>query len=573
MKFRDILRLALRNLFEARLRAGLTTLGVIVGVSMIVTMMSFGLGLQRNAVQRFRDLDLFNEITVSGRSLIGLVSSAMGDGGGGRERRGRRGQADARDTRGKVPERMLTEAALAEIAALPGVASVEPHIDLTTYVRANKRALLRQVGGALVPNTATRFKTYLAGRMISSPEADEAVVDESFLRSFGFEHPQDAVGQTLELLAPGGVGAETAGGREAAGEKKEARARIEAGATRNNEAGAARNNEAGAQSRAGKRIPEDARVDGSVDGDEAESNDAGEAGSGDGGEAGNGVGVEAGEELSFFGLPLEDAAPEDDPAEGLAVRTFRIVGVLRTEVEPSAQGNRQFRGMMPVSSIYIPLPAARAWADRYRNSISEVAFRLARESGMLKDDEAEGYAMAVVRVTDPDVLPDVQRRLNELGFSSFSIVDQLKELRTVFLILNSALGLLGGISLLVASFGIANTMVMSIFERTREIGIMKAIGAEDREIKLIFFVEAGLIGLLGGVAGTLAAWAIDAVANRLAYRFFLQPRGVSYVDFFALPPYLWGGAIIFAVVIAILAALYPAARAARIDPVEALRHN
>jgi ABC-type antimicrobial peptide transport system permease subunit len=192
---------------------------------------------------------------------------------------------------------------------------------------------------------------------------------------------------------------------------------------------------------------------------------------------------------------------------------------------------------------------------------------------MLKEQETEGYAMAVVRVTDPDILPDVQRRLNELGFNSFSIVDQLKELRTVFLILNSALGLLGGISLLVASFGIANTMIMSILERTREIGIMKAIGAEDREIKLIFFVEAGMIGLMGGVAGALVAWAIDAVANRLAYKFVLRPRGVSYVDFFALPPYLWLGAILFAVVIAVLAALYPAARAARIDPVKALRHD
>ncbi|HEY9401926.1 MAG TPA: ABC transporter permease [Pyrinomonadaceae bacterium] len=522
MKFADILRLALRNLREARLRAGLTTLGVVVGVSMIVTMMSFGLGLQRNAVQRFRDLDLFNEITVSGRSLIGLVSSAMGDGGGreGREGRGRRGQADATDPRGKTPERMLTDAALTEIAALPGVASVEPNIDLTTYVRANKRSLLRQVGGALVPNGATRFKTYLAGGMISSPQADEAVVDESFLRSFGFENAQDAVGQSLELLAPGGDdGAEKAGDGEEAGGRKGADAKERAGA-----------------------------------GDEA----------GRGGDD---------EGLSFFGLPLEEASTEADPASGLAVRTFRIVGVLKTEVEPSAQGNRQFRGMMPVSSIYIPLPAARAWADRYRNSISEVAFRLARESGMLKDDETEGYAMAVVRVTDPDVLPDVQRRLNELGFSSFSIVDQLKELRTVFLILNSALGLLGGISLLVASFGIANTMIMSILERTREIGIMKAIGAEDREIKLIFFVEAGLIGLMGGVAGALAAWAIDAVANRLAYKFVLQPRGVSYVDFFALPPYLWLSAILFAVAVAILAALYPAARAARIDPVKALRHD
>jgi ABC-type lipoprotein release transport system permease subunit len=530
MKFFDVLRLALRNLREARLRAGLTTLGVMVGVSMIVTMMSFGLGLQRNTVQRFRDLDLFNEITVSGRSLVGLVSSAMGDdseegrGDEGGARRRRRGQPDAGEQ-----ARSLTEAALAEIAQVPGVASVEPNIDLTTYVRANGRTLLRQVGGVLVPNGATRFKTYSAGGMISSPEADEAVVDETFLRSFGFEKAGDAVGQTLELLAPGGgASAEKAVGEAETGAKEDANAPGEAG-TRDER------DEAGAQ-----------------------------------GEAGRG---EEDDRLSFFGLPLEEASPEDDPAGALAVRTFRIVGVLKTEIEGGAKGGRQFRGMMPVSSIYIPMPAARAWADRYRNSISEVAFRLARATGVLKDAESQGYAMAVVRVTDPDVLPDVQQRLNELGFSSFSVMDQLKELRTIFLIVNSALGLIGGISLLVASFGIANTMVMSIFERTREIGIMKAIGADDREIKLIFFVEAGLIGLTGGVAGALAAWGIDAVANRLAYRFILEPRGVAYVDFFALPPYLWLGAIIFAVAVAILAALYPAVRAARIDPVKALRHD
>ena len=167
----------------------------------------------------------------------------------------------------------------------------------------------------------------------------------------------------------------------------------------------------------------------------------------------------------------------------------------------------------------------------------------------------------------------MRKQLTALGFSSFSIVDELEEIRTFFLIVNSALGLLGGISLLVASFGIANTMIMAILERTREIGIMKAVGAEDREIKLIFFVEAGLIGLAGGIIGSLAAWGIDVVANRLAYRFFLQPRNVSFINFFALPPYLWLGAIAFAIVISIIAALYPAARAARIDPVKALRHD
>jgi putative ABC transport system permease protein len=202
-----------------------------------------------------------------------------------------------------------------------------------------------------------------------------------------------------------------------------------------------------------------------------------------------------------------------------------------------------------------------------------VALELARESGALGEGETGGYGSAVVRVADPVVLTDVRKRLTELGFTSFSIVDQLEQLRTVFLIMNSVLGLLGGISLLVASFGIANTMIMSILERTREIGIMKAIGAEDREIRLIFFVEAAAIGLAGGVLGALAAWGIDAAANRLAYRFILKPQGASFVDFFALPPYLWLGAILFAVLVSIVAALYPASRAARVDPVTALRHD
>ena len=85
----------------------------------------------------------------------------------------------------------------------------------------------------------------------------------------------------------------------------------------------------------------------------------------------------------------------------------------------------------------------------------------------------------------------------------------------MFLIIDSVLGLLGGISLLVASFGIANTMIMSILERTREIGIMKAIGAEDREIKLIFFVEAAVIGVVGGVVGCW--WPGELMASRTVW--------------------------------------------------------
>jgi len=490
MSFFDLLKLSLRNLREAKLRALLTTMGVIVGVAMIVTMMSFGLGLQRNTIQRIKELDLFNEMTVFGQTAAALVAArqqqnANSQGGGDSAER----QREARGRPDKPPQKNLDDAAINEIAKIPGVASVEPTIFFNVYIRVNGRTQVQAIGGALVPNPATRFKEFASGAMIGAPDAKEAVVDEQFAREFGFAKPGDAVGQTVDLLAPPSKGKE---------EEEE-------------------------------EVP------------------------------------------NFFGIPLEDEESEKSAqANALVARTYRIVGVLKSEDEG---GRRRFRGLMPTAGMYVSLPEARSWRETYRDNLSEVALELARESGALGENETIGYGSAVVRVNDPVVLPEVRRRVTELGFGSFSIMDQLEELRLVFLIVNSALGLLGGISLLVASFGIANTMIMSILERTREIGIMKAIGAEDREIKLIFFIEASVIGLTGGVVGCLVAWGIDAVANRLAYRFILKPQGASYVDFFALPPYLWLGAIVFAVLISIIAALYPAARAARIDPVRALRHD
>ena len=129
-------------------------------------------------------------------------------------------------------------------------------------------------------------------------------------------------------------------------------------------------------------------------------------------------------------------------------------------------------------------------------------------------------------MSDPVALTDVRTKITDLGFGSFSIVDELDQIRTVFLIFDSVLGLLGGISLLVASFGIANTMIMSILERTREIGIMKAIGAEDREIKLIFFVEAAVIGVFGGilVVGRLGMTASQTVGLSI----HTLPQGASH---------------------------------------------
>ncbi len=491
MSFLDILYLAVRNLRQAKLRAVLTTMGVIVGVAVIVTMVSFGLGLQQNMLARFKALDLFNEMSVFGKSLSSLASGldrGRQDSDGG-ERRGPRFRPD------KAPTRILDDAAIAEISRIPGVAYVEPSIGFNVFVRANGVVETQYVGGATVPNSSSRFQSFVGGHMISAPDADEVVVNERFTREFKFAKPEDAVGQTVQFLAP----------------PQEQKPKSQS-AQQDEEPG------------------------------------------------------------GFFGLPLDEQESAESQAGNVVAHSFRIAGVLNTELKEGA-GQGGMRGLFPGAGIYVPLKTARQWIIDHRGPMSQVALALARENGALSDVGIEGYDSAVVRVSDPVVLTEVRKRLTELGFGSFSIVDQLEQIRTVFLIIDSVLGLLGGISLLVASFGIANTMIMSILERTREIGIMKAIGAEDREIKLIFFVEAAVLGLGGGIIGTLCAWGIDGIANRAAYRFILKPQGGSFVDFFSIPPYLWLGAILFALVVSILAALYPATRAARIDPVKALRHD
>lgn len=502
MGFFDILLLAVRNLREAKLRAGLTTMGVVVGVAMIVTMVSFGLGLQRNTVERFKSLDLFNEIQVYGRDLNRLIESQLNPtpAAGANANANTNARTQQNDRRRRSSDRPLDEATIEEIGALPGVAYIEPTLRFTLYLRTNERVRQTEVGGVRVPNGASRFQNFAAGRMIAEGAADEAVVDEAFISDFGFKDAASAVGQSVEFLSPEDGAGGTTGGR--------------------------------------------------------------------------GADDEGDEPLSFFGLPLEEASEGSEGNRGgLAARTFRIAGVLQNEVDQAEGGSRRFRGMMPAADVYIPIGEAKAWRATHRGMMEQVALRLARRSGLLAAEETEGYQAATVRVNDPAAMKGVVDALRGRGFNVVGLFTELDEIRTFFLIVNSALGLLGGISLLVASFGIANTMIMSILERTREIGIMKAIGAEDREIKLIFFVEAAVIGLAGGILGSLAAWGIDKVANRLVYAFLLQPRGESFINFFSLPPYLWLGAILFAVIVAVIAALYPAARAARIDPVRALRHD
>jgi putative ABC transport system permease protein len=262
-------------------------------------------------------------------------------------------------------------------------------------------------------------------------------------------------------------------------------------------------------------------------------------------------------------LPADNssAANSDRSGGGFSVvpkeLRLEIVGIVETEPAQGYGGYGNARLLMPLQTA-ATLRAAQV------NDLRDIV----RDSAANKTT----YPSLSVRAKSPSQVEAIETSIKNLGFAAFSLLDASKSLRTFFSVFDSLLGIFGSLALAVSTLGIVNTLVMAILERRREIGVLKALGATDSDVKKLFFVEAGVMGFFGGIFGVLFGWLLGR-AITIGTNLYLKRQNLNPIELSSVTWWLILAALVFGVLVSLAAGLYPASRAAKLNPVDALRYE
>ncbi|HMB22360.1 MAG TPA: ABC transporter permease [Anaerolineales bacterium] len=446
MKFLDLIRLIFGNLSRRKARVALTAIGVVIGTAAVVILVSLAIGLQKNANEQLYGIGDLTQIHVM--PAYDMEGPVMRGGGGG-------GGVVVTNSGNAQGPRLLTNSALDEIRALPGVASVIPHDYLMTGMLVKYQKL---EGGGNVMGVGTKD-----------------------LADLGLEATQGAT----ELVRGGVVvgpmvSAQLYNPRQRPGEEPPP--------------------------------PPDLY----------------------------------GQQIQLVVLKWDEQGAEI--RKNLSVR---VTGVLK-----ETGGESDWTMYFPIEQI----KSLNEWSQGIRINYNK-----------------DGYSQVIVKAQEVDKVMDISQQITDMGFQAYTAQSFVQGINNFYVILQFIFGGVGAIALLVAAIGIANTMAMSILERTREIGLMKAVGATNRDVLTIFLGEAAGIGFIGGLGGTLIGWLLGQGINVIAIVYLAnqagQQGGAPPSVAVYTPVWLPAFALIFATIIGMISGLYPALRAATMIPVIALKYE
>jgi putative ABC transport system permease protein len=520
VRFIDILRIALSALLQQKVRTLLTTLGVVIGTFILVLSLSIGQGVEMVVLRQFTRNDQLRQIQVQSgyrareASIPAEELSITGEMSDAKRERIRKARIRWWSRKNiQHPAVPLNEERVQALAAIEHVQAVVPFIFQVC------RAFLRDQNTEITCCAATPNNKHLQGRIVAgsyfgSEYERSVVVHEFLLYLWGITREEDVarlVGQKLKL--------EFHIGR---------RPPAMLLTLINGHRGSLSSEEEKTLEKAIKQLP--------VTVDKMD--------------------LTARERDILTRVLKRPPSASNTVKELTFAEEFAIVGIVREFTEDDPMSGLGVGRISRDADIFLPVKTAEelfANAPQYAEN---------------------GFDSVTVTVDREDHVKEVVRQIRGMGLQEYSLVEFFERVRMNVVLLTFATGFLATIALLVAALGITNTMVMGVLERTREIGVMKAVGARDSHIQLIFLVEGGLMGAIGGGLGLLFGWLTsfpgDSAARQLVEK---QAEMRLEESLFVFPLWVTLGVPILAMVIATVAALYPARRAARVNPIRALRHE
>jgi putative ABC transport system permease protein len=517
VRFADVIGLGLSALFQQKTRTALTTLGVVIGSFLLILSLAIGEGVKTAVVNELRRYDQIRKILVWQGTQVTeeQVPKEMLEVKGeiSEEKRERLRQAIMRRYRGKMigrPRRLLTRDNVHELARLDHVESVVPNLPRGAYVAYGDKEESVLTVAADHENRAYRSRI-VAGSYFAPGAHNELIVSEYLLYRWGIVE-DDAVESAL-------------------GQTVVLEHPSEAGPGPGGLLSLMNTGRASLSAEEGRVLE---KVIGQLPKLLAETD------------------LTAAEKKVLAGL-LRTAKPSAK-GPGATIRKMKIVGVIR---DPTR--HERLLGWEGLLSTFDAIVPAKAAEEMF---FSDAAHKDA------------AFGQVTVRVDSEDNLKSVQQQISDMGYETYSLAELVDQVRFNVLIVSLSTAFMALVALVVAGLGITNTMLMSVLERTHEIGVMKAVGARDRHILGLFLIEGALIGAVGSCLGVLLSYLASFPGDRVAHSIVARKAQLQLEgSLFVFPWWLMVGVPMLVTLLTMLSAYYPARRAARVNPITALRHE